>query len=121
MIKNIPYGSIIYLCGKMRGEPCLGYAKFFYWQVVLEKSGYKVINPSAMDVERMLTTGYVIDQDDIHAIGLVVLDDLQKVFESDAVFVIGDNWEESTFAPVEIAFARGVGKLVVFESEHKGV
>lgn len=95
----------IYIAGPMRGYKCFNFANFFYWQVVLEKAGYKVANPAEHDVDKMLS-GWVYNEDQYSA---VLLYDIQLIKERvDAVFSL-KNADQSPGARAEIGFATAIG------------
>ena len=105
-------GSTVYIAGPMRGIRCFNFARFFYWQVVLEKSGYKVINPAELDCLRWIEKGWMFTEDQYDEI----LDlDCKMIQESaDCVFVLS-GWQTSEGANREIRTAKDKGIMVAYE------
>lgn len=108
----IELGSTAYVCGPMRGQECFNFKNFFYWQVVLEKSGYKVINPAEIDCKAWINDGWIFT-DDQHA-GILEKDCEIIRNEVDFLFVL-TGWENSVGANKEIATAEEKGILIVYE------
>jgi hypothetical protein len=117
MKDKLPYGSVIYVSGPMTGLPCFNFKSFFYWQVMLEKSGYKVINPAEQDCLKMLNEGWQYSPDKWEE---VIEEDCQLIRdEADAVFVM-DGYITSEGAHREISTAVEAGKPVFYETEQEG-
>ena len=109
---KLPRGSRIYVAGKMRGEPIFNYKNFFHAQVELEKLGYKVINPAAIDCARMLFGDWKFTDDKYEE---VISMDLRIVRDhADAVFML-KGWPCSPGAVREIKQAAESGKKVYYQ------
>jgi hypothetical protein len=116
MIDKLPQGSTIYVSGKMTGVHCFNFKNFFYWQVVLERSGYRVINPAEIDCLRMLNEGWVYSPDKWEEI---IAEDCELIkSKADAVFVM-DGYITSEGAHKEIAAAIESGKMVFYETDKR--
>lgn len=112
---TLPIGSIIYISGPMTGYHCFNFPRFFYWQVVLERSGYAVLNPAEIDCQRMLEGWrYTDDQWDA-----LLEEDCRLIRENaDAVFVLKGH-EKSKGAHKEIAEALKHHKPVFYETDRR--
>ena len=116
-LNKLPYGSCLYISGKMSGLPCFNFKYVFHWQVVLEKSGYKVINPAELDCLKMFD-GWKYSEDQWDSI--VEEDcDIIRSDKVDAVFVIGKDYVTSGGAHREITAALEAGKDVYYENDQR--
>jgi len=135
---NLGYGKTIYIAGQMRGHHCYNFKWFFYWQVMLENSGYKVINPAELDCLRWISeSGFFhttkwkllcrlrallssmrrIFSGDLYESVMAI--DLALIEHSaDAVFAL-KGWEDSPGATREIGLAINLGKPVYYEDQHE--
>ena len=113
-MSNLEYGSSIYLAGPMRGKPCMNFREFFHFEYMFVQSGYKVINPAAMDVKRWMDGEA---WEDCHY-PRILLEDLKWITEVDAVFFLV-GWEDSPGASAEHAFATAIGKPCYYEEEKR--
>lgn len=109
-LHNAEVGDTLYIAGKMRDVKCWNFPQFFYWQVILEMSGYNVVNPAALDVERW-ERGEVYK--DCHYPD-ILLSDLQEIMKCDGVFMLKGH-EDSPGATAELAFAEALGKSIYYE------
>ena len=117
MLNKLPIGSTIYISGKMSGLPCFNFKNFFYWQVMLEKSGYKVVNPAEIDCLKMIG-GWRYSEDQWEA---VIEEDCEIIRSDrvDAVFVIGRDYVSSAGAHREIMAAADADKPVYYENDQR--
>jgi len=116
---NIPLhpGSVIYISGPMSAfkNQCYNFKHFFYWQVVLERAGYAVLNPAEIDCLKLLK-GWVYTDDQWDAL---LEEDCRLIRENaDAVFVL-DHHEASKGARREIAEAVKYSKPVFYEEDQR--
>ena len=110
------YGSTVYICGPMRGKPCMNFEEFFYWARLLRRSGYKVINPAEHDCERMFG-GWVWDESKYEE---VLQEDLRLITEYAQWLFVLKGWEDSDGANREIEHARNLGLSIFYEDKRKG-
>lgn len=109
---NLPDGiASVYIAGKMRGEPCYNFERFFFWAHILRKEGLAVQNPAQIDTEKMFD-GWQFTEEKYAE---VLLHDFHVITNVDAVFLL-NGWEQSDGAKAEKAFAEAIGKAVLFES-----
>jgi hypothetical protein len=105
-----------YIAGPMSGLHALNFKNFFYWQVALENSGYKIINPAEIDTVNWLRDGY--DPSKSYWEECLKVD--LELIESDADFIfVLDGWEDSKGAKLEIKKAKALGLEVYYEGENK--
>lgn len=110
-------GSKVYLSGPMSGIHCYNFKSFFYWQVVLENSGYEVINPAEIDTLKLFE-GWKYSEDQWEEI---IQEDCRLVREeSDAIFCM-EGWSASKGALCEIEAAEDSGKPIYYEVGPEGV
>ena len=107
---DIPFGSKGYLSGPMTGVEDYNMPMFFYWQVKLEKSGYRIDNPALYDLRKM-RTGWVYSEDQWDSI---IAEDCEILKGCDFVFVL-NGWQDSPGALIEIECARREGIPVYYE------
>lgn len=110
---NLPMGSTIYIAGPMRGHRCFNFSKFFHYEELFRRSGYKVINPAALDVARMMN-GWRYDEDkyeEVLTFDLAVIEHC-----ADALFLM-EGWEESEGATREKNKAEELGIPYFLETE----
>jgi nucleoside 2-deoxyribosyltransferase len=113
---NLGYGATIYVAGPMRLHHCYNFKRFFYHQVMLENSGYKVINPAELDCLRWINDGWIFSEDQYEVVMAI---DLALIEHSaDAVFAL-KGWEDSPGATREIGLAINLGKPVYYEDQHE--
>ena len=106
----------IYIAGPMKGHKCFNFKNFFHWQVKLEKSGYKVINPAEIDCLKWIEEGWIFTEDQ-H--GDILKKDCEIIrTKVDTLFVL-TGWETSVGANREIATAKEKGILVVYEDNKR--
>lgn len=106
-------GSTGYICGKMRGLPCYNFKNFFHWQVVLERSGYFVINPAQNDCEKSLNSTWHFTEDQYEDI---LAEDFKLIEGVDFVFVL-EGWESSEGANREIEHAEKHNIPIFYEDQ----
>jgi hypothetical protein len=101
----------IYIAGKMRGEKCFGFERFFYWAHVWRLAGWEPLNPAEVDCEKMLKGWtYSSDQyEDVLAYDLKLIEE-----QADAVFMMS-NWQESEGATREHTKAVELGIEIKYE------
>ena len=106
------HGTTAYIAGPMRGYDCYNFPQFFYWQVKLENSGYRVINPAREDCRRWLEEGWVYTDDQWED---VLSKDLEMIEQhADWMFVLR-GWEQSAGAKREIEHAKKLDIPVFYE------
>ena len=110
----IDIGSTIYIAGPMRGYPLMNFPQFFYWQIQLENSGYKVINPAAEDCKRWFKDGWVFRESEWRDV--LEYDKMLIRSQADALFVL-DGWKDSEGALEEIELAVEIGIDVFYEDK----
>ena len=109
---NLGYGKTIYIAGPMGDIHCHNFKRFFYWQAMLENSGYKVINPAEQDCLRWIDYGWIYTDDQYESVMKYDLIMIRLV--ADAVFAL-KGWEDSPGATREIGLAINLGKPVYYE------
>ena len=102
----------LYIAGPMRTYKCMNFPQFFYFQVLFEKSGYKVINPAELDCERWFNDGWVYTDDQYNEI---LEADCKIIREQVDVLFVLTGWEDSEGACREIAEAHKKGILVTYQ------
>lgn len=104
----------VYIAGPMRGYDVFNFARFFYWQVVLEGMGFNVINPAREDCKRWIEDGWVFTEDCYEE---VLQYDLSLISaQADALFVL-NGWEKSTGAKREIEHAKEIGLEIMYQDK----
>lgn len=100
----------IYIAGKMTGEHCYNFERFFYWAHTFKKKGYHVVNPAEIDCLKM-TKGWTFTPDQYPQI---LFDDLKHIMSVDEIFLMS-GWEQSKGARAEKAFAEAIRKKIIYE------
>ena len=112
------YGTTVYICGPMTilKHACYNFHQFFYWQVKLEKSGYKVINPAEEDCKRALYSEWFPTREEYETI---LAGDLKMIeAKADWLFVLKGS-EESPGAQREIERAEELDIPVFYEAKEQ--
>ena len=103
----------IYIAGKMRGEPCYNFERFFYHAHRLRLQGFDPINPAEHDVLKMFD-GWRYTDDQYES---VIEYDLELIRnKADAIFMM-DGWRESPGAKREYQCAQEKGIPIMYEEE----
>lgn len=96
--------KVVYIAGKITGEPDLGKEKFDLMEARLRKRGLKVINPTLLPVDLPPESYLPIC--------------LQMINQSDAVILL-DNWQDSKGANIERLYAKYCGKVIIYPKKKK--
>ena len=107
----------IYIAGKMRGEECFNFERFFWWARTLKRRGYDVFNPAQHDCERWLNDGWIYTEDQYEE---VLAFDFEMIEKSDIVFMM-KGWESSPGAIRERSYALELGKQIWYEEDEQEV
>ena len=99
----------IYISGKMGGlEMAEVIARFSSAERMLRCVGYKTVNPARFFVFRHTWAFRMLGY------RLTLLSDLWRLSHCDAIYML-DGWRDSPGAVTELAFAKAIGKKVLFE------
>ena len=103
----------IYISGKMTGEHCFNFERFFYWAHKLRLAGHEPINPAEHDCLKMLDGWhYTPDQwDELIAYDLKLIEE-----QADAIFML-EGWHNSRGAFIEFNAAVEKGIEIKYERE----
>lgn len=113
-MENLAPGSTIYIAGKMRGEHCFNFKNFFFWQVMLENGGYKVLNPAEHDCMKWINEGWIFDESQYEEVLAYDFELIEN--QADALFVL-EGWLDSEGAKREIEHAKECGKPVYYQED----
>lgn len=102
----------LYIAGPMRGSDIWNYDRFFYWDVVLRKLGYDVVNPAREDVMKWVRDGWVFTPEQFDA---VLEEDLSLIEKRCTGIFLLKGWEESVGARAEMAKAEALGLTIYGE------
>lgn len=108
----------IYIAGKMRGEKCFNFEKFFYWAHVFRNKGWNPLNPAEHDclgwINEKVVPDYSSNDEAYNEIIEFDLDWIEK--EADVIFMMS-GWEESPGAAKEHHKAKELGIEILYEDE----
>jgi len=104
----------IYIAGKMGGEHCFNFERFFYWAHVLRLRGHTPLNPAEHDCMKWLEDGWLFTPDQYEDIIQYDLNLIRD--EADAIFML-DGWYESPGARREFVEATKLGIEIMYERE----
>ncbi len=103
----------IYLAGPMTGWPSLNFPAFDKAQFYLEKQGFEVVSPAAMDREAGVDETKYVTSKTISSIWHEAMRrDIVALLTVDAVALLPE-WQKSAGANVELTVARALGLRVL--------
>jgi len=104
----------IYIAGPMRHKEFYNFPAFFAAEDLLEKRGWEVVNPAAIDLDNGIDPmAFPEDHDwdrepDGVDINGIIVRDVAGVISCDAIYLL-PGWENSTGAKAELAIAKWAG------------
>ena len=108
-------GKTCYISGPMRDQHCFNFKRFFYWQVLMENSGYRVVNPAELDCLKMFA-GWKFTEDQWRGI---LNKDLAIIRARVHFMFMLRGWEDSEGANEERNLALELGLPVYYEDKEK--
>ena len=104
----------IYIAGKMSGEHCFNFERFFYWAHLLRGRNWEPINPAEIDCLKMLK-GWRYRKWKYNSI---LRQDLRLIREeAHAIFML-KGWENSPGACQEYELARDLDLMIIYEKDY---
>lgn len=104
---------MIYLAGKMRDIPSLGYDIFDFYAARLRQRGYSVVSPADLDRANGLSPDDFPNGVPAEVLEECIMRDIEALRECGTLALI-PNWVHSRGSEVEVAIARFLGKRIIY-------